>query len=137
MSDRFPIVVHHNPGCATSRNVVAMIEAAGYAPTIVEYLKTGWTAPQLLALLAAMGVGPRDVLRVKGAPAAELGLLCDGVSDQELLNAMVRHPVLVNRPIVTTPLGVKLCRPSERVLDLLDRKPAGFIKEDGEAVAVR
>lgn len=135
MSDAFfPIVVHHNPGCGTSRNTVAMIEAAGYAPTVVEYLQTGWTKAQLQALFAAMGARPRDVLREKGAPAAELGLLGEGVSDDALLDAMVAHPILVNRPIVATPKGVKLCRPSEAVLDLLDRKPASFTKEDGEVV---
>ena len=135
MSDAFfPIVVHHNPGCGTSRNTVAMIEAAGYAPTVVEYLQTGWTKPQLQALFAAMGIWPRDVLRERGTPAAELGLLADGVSDEALLDAMVAHPILVNRPIVATPRGVKLCRPSEVVLDLLDKKPASFTKEDGEVV---
>ena len=135
MSDAFfPIVVHHNPGCGTSRNTVAMIEAAGYAPTVVEYLQTGWTKPQLEALFAAMGARPRDVLRAKGTPAVELGLLTDGVSDDTLLEAMVAHPILVNRPIVATPKGVKLCRPSEAVLDLLDQKPTSFTKEDGEVV---
>ena len=89
MTDFFPIVVHHNPACGTSRNVVAMIEAAGYAPTIVEYLQTGWTVPQLQALLAAMGARPRDVLREKGTPAVELGLLADTISDAEILAAMI------------------------------------------------
>lgn len=134
MTDFFPIVVHHNPACGTSRNVVAMIEAASYAPTIVEYLQAGWTLPQLQGLLAAMGARPRDVLREKGTPAAELGLLADTISDEEVLAAMVAHPVLVNRPIVATPRGVKLCRPSEAVLDLLERRPANFAKEDGELV---
>lgn len=135
MSDAFfPIMVHHNPGCGTSRNTVAMIEAAGYAPTVVEYLLTGWTKPQLQALFATMGARPKDVLREKGTPAAELGLLADGVSDEAMLDAMVAHPILVNRPIVATPKGVKLCRPSEVVLDLLDKKPASFTKEDGEVV---
>jgi arsenate reductase len=135
MSDAFfPIVVHHNPGCGTSRNTVAMIEAAGYAPTVVEYVKTGWSKPQLQALFAAMGAGPRDVLREKGTPAAELGLLDEGVAEDTLLDAMVAHPILVNRPIVATPKGVKLCRPSEAVLDLLDQRPASFTKEDGEVV---
>ena len=134
MSEFFPIVVHHNPGCGTSRNVVDMIESAGYAPTVVEYLQTGWTLPQLQALLAAMGAHPRDVLREKGTPAAELGLLSEGVPDAEVLAAMVAHPVLVNRPIVATPRGVKLCRPSEAVLALLGRQPVNFTKEDGEVV---
>lgn len=134
MSDDFPVVIHHNPGCETSRNVVAMVKAAGYAPTIVEYLKVGWTRPQLQALLAVMGARPREVLREKGAPAEELGLLAEAVTDDALLDAMVTHPVLVNRPIVATSRGVKLCRPSETVLDLLDRKPGGFTKEDGGRV---
>lgn len=134
MSDFFPVVVHHNPACGTSRNVVAMIEAAGYAPTVIEYLKTGWTIPQLQGLLAAMGARPRDLLREKGTPAAELGLLGPDVKDDDLLAAMVAIPILVNRPIVATPKGVRLCRPSETVLALLSRQPASFTKEDGEAV---
>ncbi|MCX8476903.1 MAG: arsenate reductase (glutaredoxin) [Sphingomonas sp.] len=134
MTDPFPITVYHNPDCGTSRNALAMIEAAGYAPTIVEYRKAGWTRAQLDALLAAMGAKPRDVLREKGAPAAELGLLDPSVPDEAILEAMVEHPILVNRPIVVTPTGTKLCRPSEAVLALLDRKPAEFTKEDGEIV---
>ena len=134
MTDFFPVVIHHNPGCGTSRNVVAMVEAAGYAPTVIEYLQTGWTRPQLLALLAAMGAPPREVLREKGTPAAELGLLSPEVSDEALLAAMVQHPMLVNRPIVATPKGVRLCRPSEAVLDLLERRPNEFTKEDGEVL---
>lgn len=134
MADYFPIVIHHNPDCGTSRNALAMIEAAGYAPTVVEYLKTGWTRPQLQALLAVMGVGPRAVLRDKGTPAAELGLLRADVSDEDLLDAMVQHPILVNRPIVATPKGVALCRPSEAVNALLARVPETFAKEDREVV---
>ena len=134
MGDFFPIVVHHHPACGTSRNVAALIEAAGYAPTIVEYLQTGWTLAQLQALLAAMGAHSREVLREKGTPAAELGLLADGISDAEILAAMVAHPILVNRPIVATPKGVKLCRPSEAVLALLERQPASLAKGDGEVV---
>ncbi|WP_127088912.1 arsenate reductase (glutaredoxin) [Aquabacter cavernae] len=130
----FPITIYHNPKCGTSRNTLAMIEAAGYAPTVVEYLKTGWTRPLLEHLVGAMGGTARDILREKGTPAAELGLLEPGVSDDALLDAMVAHPILVNRPIVETPLGVRLCRPSERVLDLLERKPDSFTKEDGEVV---
>jgi len=130
----FPIVVFHNPACGTSRNVVEMIRAAGYAPEVVEYLQTGWTREQLEHLLGAMGARPRDVLREKGAPAAELGLLEDGVSDEAILEAMVAHPILVNRPIVVSHLGTKLCRPSEVVFELLDRKPESFTKEDGEVV---
>lgn len=134
MPDRFPVVIHHNPDCGTSRNALAMIEAAGHAPTVVEYLRTGWTRAHLQSLLAVMGAGPRDILRDKGTPAAELGLLEDGVGDDALLDAMIAHPVLVNRPIVATPKGVALCRPSEIVLTLLDASPAEFTKEDGEVV---
>jgi arsenate reductase len=126
------IVIHHNPDCGTSRNVLAIIEAAGIEPTIIEYLKTGWTRTQLLGLFAAAGLMPRTALRETKSPAAELGLLDLGRSDDELLDAMVAHPVLVNRPIVCTVRGVKLCRPSETVLDLLDRLPFGpLYKEDG------
>ena len=134
MSDTFPITIFHNPGCGTSRNVLAMIRAAGYEPKVVDYLETGWTRPQLAALLAAMGSTPREILREKGTPAAELGLLPAGVPDDKILDAMVAHPVLVNRPIVETPKGTALARPSERVLDLLDRQPDRFTKEDGEVV---
>ncbi len=130
----FLITIFHNPACGTSRNTVALVQAAGYEPDVVEYLEAGWTEPQLKDLLAAMGAGPRDILREKGTPAAALGLLESGVSDDAILEAMVRHPILVNRPIVVTPKGVKLSRPSEVVLDLLERKPESFIKEDGEVV---
>jgi arsenate reductase len=130
----FPITIYHNPDCGTSRNALAMIEAAGYAPTIVEYRKTGWTRAKLDELLAAMGATPRDLLREKGTPAAELGLLDASNSDQTILEAMIEHPILVNRPIVSTPKGTKLCRPSEAVLLLLERVPDAFIKEDGEVV---
>lgn len=134
MSDDFPITIFHNPACGASRNALAMIEAAGYAPTVVEYLKAGWTRPHLEGLLAQMAAQPRDILREKGTPAAELGLLSDEATDDMLLDAMVAHPILVNRPIVVTPRGVKLARPSEAVLDLLKRKPDSFTKEDGEVV---
>ena len=127
------IVIHHNPDCETSRNVLATIEAAGYAPTVIEYLKTGWTRPQLLGLFAAAGLTPRAALRETKSPAAELGLLDDAVSGEAILDAMVQHPILVNRPIVCTAKGVRLCRPSEVVLDLLDRLPPGpFRKANGE-----
>jgi len=133
MSDEFRVVMHHNPACGTSRNVLAIIEAAGYAPTVIEYLKTGWTRPQLLGLFAAAGLTPRAALRTTKSPAEELGLLASDVADESIIDAMVEHPVLVNRPIVCTPKGVRLCRPSELVLDLLDRLPPGpFRKEDGE-----
>jgi arsenate reductase len=130
----FPITIFHNPACGTSRNTVAMVEAAGYAPQIVEYLKTGWTREQLQDLAAKSGGSLRALMREKGTPAETLGLLADDVSDERLLDAMIEHPILVNRPIVVTPKGVKLCRPSELVLDLLDRKPEQFTKEDGEVV---
>ena len=135
MSD-FPITIYHNPDCGTSRNALAMIEAAGYRPEVIEYLKTGWTRPLLDQLLAALGTSPRALLREKGTPAAELGLLGQDVPDDAILDAMIAHPILVNRPIVVTPKGAKLCRPSEEVLDLLDRRPASFTKEDGEVVSL-
>ncbi|WHU02180.1 MULTISPECIES: arsenate reductase (glutaredoxin) [unclassified Sphingomonas] len=134
MTGSFPITIYHNPDCGTSRNALAMIEAAGYAPQVVEYRTAGWERAQLLGLLAAMGATPRDVLREKGTPAAELGLLDPATSEETLLEAMVAHPILVNRPIVATPKGTRLCRPSEVVLELLDRAPAEFVKEDGEIV---
>ena len=111
-----------------------MVRAAGYEPTVVEYLKAGWTRPQLEDLLKRMGMTPRALMRVKGAPAEELGLTGASATDEQILSAMLAHPILVNRPIVVTPRGVKLCRPSEVVLELLDRKPGSFTKEDGEVV---
>lgn len=134
MTDEFPITIYHNPDCGTSRNALAMIEAAGYAPTVVEYRNVGWTRPQLAELFAAMDAKPRDMLREKGTPAAELGLLDTSVSDSAIIEAMLAHPILVNRPIVTTPRGTRLCRPSETVLELLHRRPEAFVKEDGEVV---
>ena len=134
MSDDFPVTIYHNPECGTSRNTLAIIEAAGYHPTVVEYLKTGWTQPKLEALFASMNAKPRDLLRDKGTPAAELGLLDPSVSDERILEEMIAKPILVNRPIVVTPKGTKLSRPSEVVLDLLERKPDSFTKEDGQVV---
>lgn len=132
MAEVRDVVIHHNPDCGTSRNVVALVEAAGYRPTIVDYLRTGWTEPQLLGLFAAAGLTPRTALRTTKSPAAELGLTDPSVEDAVILAAMLEHPVLVNRPIVCTAKGVRLCRPSETVLDLLDRLPPGpFAKEDG------
>ncbi|EKO3930611.1 arsenate reductase (glutaredoxin) [Vibrio fluvialis] len=129
------IVIHHNPDCGTSRNVLAIIEKAGYEPVIVDYLQEGWSRSQLLALFAAADLTPRSALRTTKSPAQELGLLANDVSDAQILDAMLRYPVLVNRPIVCSPKGVKLCRPSESVLDLLDRWPAGpLYKEDGELI---
>jgi arsenate reductase len=130
----FPVTIFHNPACGTSRNTVAMVQAAGYQPEVIEYLQAGWTKAQLEGLLAAMGARPRDILRQKGTPAEALGLLAPDLSDDAILDAMVAHPILVNRPIVVTPRGAKLCRPSEAVFDLLDRKPESFTKEDGEGV---
>lgn len=134
MPPEFPITIYHNPDCGTSRNALAMIEAAGYAPTVIEYRQVGWTRALLAELVAATGATPRELLREKGTPAAELGLSNLGRSDEAILKAMVEHPILVNRPIVVTPKGAALCRPSEVVLDLLDRKPESFTKEDGEVV---
>ena len=126
------IVVYHNPDCGTSRNTLAIIEAAGYEPTVIEYLKTGWTKAQLLGLFAAADLTPRTALRISKSPAETLGLTASDVSDEQLLDAMIEHPILVNRPIVCTSKGVRLCRPSDLVLDLLDRWPEGpFLKEDG------
>jgi arsenate reductase len=130
----FPVTIFHNPACGTSRNTLAMIEAAGYAPTVVDYLATGWTRPQLESLLAATGLTPRALLRESGTPAAELGLLDPAMTDDAILTAMLAHPILVNRPIVVTPKGAALCRPSEAVLALLDARPDSFTKEDGEVV---
>ena len=129
------IVIHHNPDCGTSRNVLEIVRSAGYAPTIVEYLKTGWTKPQLLGLFAAAGLTPRAALRTTKSPAVELGLLDESVGPEVILEAMLKHPILVNRPIVCTPRGVRLCRPSETVLDLLDRLPPGpLYKESGALI---
>ncbi len=133
MSD-FPISFYHNPACGTSRNALAMVLAAGYAPSVVDYLQIGWTQPQLETLIRAIGCTARDLLREKGTPAASLGLLDEAVRDDQILAAMLAHPILVNRPIVQTPRGAKLCRPSQVVLSLLDRQPTHFTKEDGEIV---
>ena len=123
MTADFPVVIHHNPACGTSRTVLGLIESAGYRPTIVEYLKSGWTRPQLLGLFAAAGLTPHEALRTARSPAADLGLLDPDVDEEILLAAMTEHPELVNRPIVCTPKGVRLCRPAERVLELLERVP--------------
>ena len=131
-------MIYHNPACGTSRNTLAMIRAAGTEPKIIEYLKTPPTRAELLDLVRRMGVPLREVLRRKGAPYDELGLDDATLSDDALLDAVERHPILINRPIVVTPKGVRLCRPSELVLDLLDAPPPGdFTKEDGERVESR
>lgn len=136
MSDPFPITIYHNPNCGTSRNALAIIRAAGYEPTIVEYLQAGWTEDQVLNLAKAAGLNLRQLMREKGTPAADLGLLDPGATEDQIVRAMVAHPILVNRPIVVTPLGTKLSRPSERVLEILNRTPASFTKEDGEVVTL-
>ncbi len=129
------ITIFHNPACGTSRNTLAMIRNSGVEPTVVEYLKTPPTKARLQELLAAMGTGPRALLREKGTPYAELDLGNDKWTDDELLDFMLTHPILINRPVVETPLGTRLCRPSELVLDLLpNAQQAAFTKEDGEAV---
>lgn len=129
------VVIHHNPECGTSRNVLNIIKAAGYTPTVIEYIKEGWTKPQLQALFAAAGLTPKTALRVTKSPAKELGLLDDSITDEAILEAMLTHPILVNRPIVCTAKGVKLCRPSESVLSLLVQWPQGELyKEDGEMI---
>jgi len=130
----FPITIYHNPDCGASRNVVAMVKAAGYEPLIIEYLKVGWSRELLAEIMADIPATPRELLREKGTPAAELGLLDLTVSDDRIIEAMLAHPILVNRPIVITPKGGKLCRPSQVVLGLLDRQPSSFTKEDGEVV---
>ena len=129
------ITILHNPACGTSRNVLALLRHAGLEPQVVEYLKTPLTKDQLRALVLEMGVPVRAVLREKGTPYAELSLGDAKWSDEELLDFIVQHPILLNRPIVATPLGTKLCRPSEQVLDILPVGPiAPFTKSDGEQV---
>ncbi|QIE43752.1 arsenate reductase family protein [Meridianimarinicoccus aquatilis] len=129
------VVIYHNPDCGTSRNVLALLRAADYAPVVVPYLDTGWTRPQLLGLFAAAGLTPRDALRVRRSPADVLGLLDPDISDDALLDAMLIYPILVNRPIVCTPLGVRLCRPAETALDLMAHWPNGpYHKEDGTLI---
>ncbi len=129
------ITIYHNPKCGTSRNTLAMIRNSGVEPTVIEYLKTPPTREQLLALIAASGLSVREVMRSKEAICTELGLNDPARSDAELLDAMLAHPGLINRPLVVTPLGTRLCRPSELVLDILPQPQRGaFSKEDGEAV---
>ncbi|APW42360.1 arsenate reductase (glutaredoxin) [Rhodoferax saidenbachensis] len=129
------ITIFHNPACGTSRNTLAMIRNSGVEPEVIEYLKTPPTKERLQALLAAIGLAPRALLREKGTPYAELDLANAKWSDDELLDVMLAHPILINRPIVETPLGTRLCRPSELVLDILPNTQQGaFTKEDGEVV---
>jgi arsenate reductase len=128
------VTIYHNPSCGTSRNTLAMIRESGEEPEVIEYLKTPPDRARLVALIQAMGVSVRALLREKGTPYAELGLSDPKWSDDELIDFMLAHPILINRPIVVTPKGTRLCRPSEAVLDLLDHPPDRFVKEDGEIV---
>lgn len=129
------ITIYHNPDCGTSRNTLAMIRQSGEEPEVIEYLKTPPSRERLLELIAAMGIAPRDLLREKGTPYAELGLGDAKWTHDELIDFMMAHPILINRPIVVTPLGTKLCRPSEAVLDILPNPDIGpFTKDDGEVV---
>lgn len=127
-------LIYHNPACGTSRNTLAMIEASGEQPEVIEYLETPPSRQRLVELLAMMGIPPRELLRRKGTPYDELNLDDPALSDDQLIDAMMTHPILINRPIVVTTKGARLCRPSERVLDLLDNPVATFTKEDGEVV---
>jgi arsenate reductase len=129
------VTIYHNPACGTSRNVLAMIRASGVEPAVIEYLKTPPSRERLSELIAAMGVTARDILREKGTPYLELGLNDLSLSEDALIDAMVQNPILINRPIVVTVKGVKLCRPSELVLAILENPDIGiFVKEDGEVV---
>jgi arsenate reductase (glutaredoxin) len=127
-------IIYHNPDCGTSRNTLAMIRAAGIEPHVIEYLKTPPARALLQQLIGRMGISVRDLLREKGTPFAELGLSDRALTDDQLLDAMMTHPILINRPIVVTEKGVRLCRPSEAVLDLLPPQRGEFVKEDGERV---
>jgi arsenate reductase len=129
------VTIYHNPSCGTSRNTLAMIRQSGVEPEVIEYLKAPPSRARLVELIRAMGMSPRELLREKGSPYAELGLADPKWNDDELIDAMLQHPILINRPIVVSAKGVRLCRPSEKVLDLLDNPPASFVKEDGEVVA--
>lgn len=129
------VAIYHNPDCGTSRNTLAMIRQSGTEPRIIEYLKDPPSRERLTELIAAMGMTPRDLLREKGTPFSELGLADSKWTDEELIDFMLKYPILINRPIVVTPKGVRLCRPSEVVLDLLANPNIGrFVKEDGEIV---
>jgi len=128
------VTIYHNPACGTSRNTLAMIRQSGEQPEVIEYLKNPPDRARLIELIRAMGISVRALLREKGTPYAELGLGDPKWSDDRLIDFMLAHPILINRPIVVTPKGVRLCRPSEAVLDLLDHPVGSFVKEDGEAV---
>ncbi|NDW02979.1 arsenate reductase (glutaredoxin) [Jiella pacifica] len=132
------VTIYHNPQCGTSRNTLAMIRQSGEEPQVIEYLKTPPSRETLIELLDMMGMKPRDLLREKGTPYHELGLDDPALSDEELLQAMMENPILINRPIVVTDKGVRLCRPSEKVLEILPNPAIGaFTKEDGEVVQAR
>jgi arsenate reductase (glutaredoxin) len=128
------ITIYHNPACGTSRNTLAMIRASGEEPVVIEYLTDPPTRERLKALIGAAGLTVRDAIRQKGTPYVELGLDDPSLTDDQLLDAMLEHPILINRPIVETPKGTRLCRPSEAVLDLLESPVQEFTKEDGERV---
>jgi arsenate reductase len=128
------VIIYHNPDCGTSRNTLAMVRNAGVEPHVIEYLKTPPSRTMLRQLIARMRISVRALLREKGTPYAELGLSDPNLTDEQLLDAMQAHPILINRPIVVTPQGVRLCRPSEQVLDLLPPQQGEFVKEDGERV---
>ena len=128
------IIIYHNPACGTSRNTLGLIRNSGVEPHVIEYLKTPPSREMLTGLIARMGVPVRSVLREKGTPYAELGLGDQSLSDETLIDAMMEHPILINRPIVVSPVGVRLCRPSEEVLELLPPQKGEFRKEDGELI---
>ena len=132
---RMSVTIYHNPACGTSRNTLALIRATGVEPEVIHYLETPPSREELVSLIRRMGISPRDLLREKGTPFAELGLGDPSLSDDQLIDAMMAHPILINRPIVVGPKGGRLCRPSEQVLSVLDRPlEADFVKEDGEVV---
>jgi len=137
MAETMDAIIYHNPDCGTSRNTLAMIRQSGVEPHIIEYLKTPPSREKLKELIAAMGISVRALLREKGTPYKELGLDDPKWTDDELLDFMTAHPILINRPIVVTSKGVRLCRPSEAVIDLLDNPIGRFVKEDGEVVEAR
>jgi arsenate reductase len=131
------VTIYHNPACGTSRNTLAMIRQSGVEPIVIEYLKTPPSREKLVEFVKALGISARALLREKGTPYKELGLDDPKWSDDELIDQMLAHPILINRPIVVTPKGTRLCRPSEAVIDLLDRPVGRFVKEDGEVVEAR
>jgi arsenate reductase (glutaredoxin) len=131
------VTIYHNPACGTSRNTLAMIRQTGVEPVVIEYLKTPPSRETLVELVRALGISVRALLREKGTPYKELGLDDPKWSDDELIDQMLAHPILINRPIVVTPKGTRLCRPSEAVIDLLDHPVGRFVKEDGEVVEAR